>query len=139
VAVPAVRPVTSPVLLTVATAGLLESQVPLVEVGMNVVVLPIQISCVPLIVPGLIGWVTNTVLVAVAMPQPGTMMVYRMDALPTVNPVTTPVVGLTVATAVFVDDQVPPTSVEARVVVPPRQIACWPLMIPAVMVEVILI
>ena len=57
-----------------------------------------------------------------------------MVAAPALTPVITPVEGFTVAMEGLVDDQTPPAMVEVKVVVPPSQIDCEPLTIPAVKV-----
>ena len=71
VAVPAVMPVTSPVVaLTVATAGVLLDQDPPVVVEEKGVVAFTQMFCVPLRIPAVGAAVTVTVRVAVALAQP---------------------------------------------------------------------
>ena len=71
VAVPAVKPVTSPVVaLTVATAGVLLDQAPPVTVEVKVDVPLTQMSWLPLRVPAVGAAVTVTVRVAVALAQP---------------------------------------------------------------------
>ena len=71
VAVPAVKPVTSPVVaLTVATAGVLLDQAPPVTVEVNVDVPLTQMPWLPLRVPAEGAAVTVTVRVAVALAQP---------------------------------------------------------------------
>jgi len=69
--VPAANPVITPPALTVATVVLLEFHVPpLAPFVIKVVVLPIQIPCVPLRVPALGGAVTVMVLLLTTGPQP---------------------------------------------------------------------
>jgi len=71
VAVPAVKPVTNPVVaLTVAMLVSLLDQLPPLTVEANVVVPATQMLCVPLRVPAEAGAVTVTVLDAVALAQP---------------------------------------------------------------------
>ena len=71
VAVPAVKPVTRPVVaLTVATAGVLLDQDPPVMEELKVVVPLTQILWFPLSVPAVGAVVTVTVRVAVALAQP---------------------------------------------------------------------
>ena len=71
VAVPAVKPVTRPVVaLTVATAGVLLDQAPPVTVEVKVDVPLTQMSWLPLRVPAVGAAVTVTVRVAVALAQP---------------------------------------------------------------------
>jgi hypothetical protein len=52
-------------------------------------------------------------------------------AVPAATPVTTPVEAFTVATPEAELDQLPPDTVEEKVVVEPAQIACVPLRVPA--------
>jgi hypothetical protein len=54
-----------------------------------------------------------------------------MIAVPAVLPLTTPVEASTVAIPVALLDQLPPDTVEVNVVVPPIQIPCVPLRVPA--------
>jgi len=71
VAVPAVKPVTRPVVaLTVATAGVLLDQEPPVMVEVKVDVPITQMLWFPLSVPAVGAVVTVTVRVAVALAQP---------------------------------------------------------------------
>ena len=55
-----------------------------------------------------------------------------MVAVPAVKPVTNPVVALTVAMLVALLDQLPPLTVELKVVVLFAQTSCVPLSVPAV-------
>jgi hypothetical protein len=55
-----------------------------------------------------------------------------MVAVPAATPVTRPVEALMVATPVALLDQLPPETVEAKVVVPARHRAWVPLRVPAV-------
>jgi hypothetical protein len=136
VAVPAETPVTTPELLfTVATAVLSELQEPpAVPLLVKVVVPPTQIACVPANVPALGGAVTVTTNDAVAFehpPEPAT--VYVIVAVPAVTPLIAPVELFTVAIAVLSELQEPPAVPSlVNVVVPPTQIACVPLNIPAI-------
>ena len=71
VALPAVKPVTRPVVgLTVATVGALLDQAPPEMVEVKVDVPFTQMFCVPLSVPAVGAAVTVTVRVAVALAQP---------------------------------------------------------------------
>ena len=71
VAVPAAKPVTTPVLLlTVAIPVLFEVQAPAAPLDEKVVVPATQIFCIPLTVPAFGAAVTVTVLVAVAFEHP---------------------------------------------------------------------
>ena len=114
VAVPAVKPVTRPVLaLTVAMAGVLLDQDPPVTVDAKVDVWLTQMFWLPLKVPVEGVAVTVTVRVAVAFAQPPVpVTVYVMVALPAATPVTRPVVRLTVAMLVSLLDQEPPVTVD---------------------------
>lgn len=69
VAVPAVMPVTAPVLLTLATAVLLLLHTPPVTASLNVVVPPVHTVMVPVMVPADGVPDTVTVVVALAVPQ----------------------------------------------------------------------
>ena len=66
---PAVTPVTVPMLLMVAVAGLLLLHVPPVTVEVIAVVLPVQTAAAPLMVPAVAPVVTVTAAVAVDVPQ----------------------------------------------------------------------
>jgi hypothetical protein len=124
VAVPAVTAVTTPAFVTVATAGLLLTQVPPLE-GDKPVMPPIQRFVAPMMLT--IG-VASTVTGAVAAEtQPVAELVKINVAVPAEMPVTTPTL-LTVATAGFVLTQVPPATGE-RVVVNPIQILLTPVML----------
>jgi hypothetical protein len=124
VAVPADTPVTRPALVTVATAGLLLTQVPPV-VGDKVVVLPTQMLVEPVMltegaaftVTGAVGEETQPVLVLVKVKV----------AEPAATPVTTPAF-VTVATARLLLVHVPPV-VGDKAVVPPIQILLEPVML----------
>jgi multisubunit Na+/H+ antiporter MnhG subunit len=107
VVVPAAIPVTTPVeALTVATAALLEDQVPPEVVDEKVDAPPIKMFCSPESVPTVGGAETVTVLVAVALAQPPEpVTVYVIVVVPAAIPVTKPV-ALTVATAVLDEDHV---------------------------------
>ena len=136
VAVPAATPVTTPVeALTEAMPVLPDVHVPpLVPFDVKVVVPPTQTACVPLKVPALDAAVTVTVRVAVeAGHPPAAAIVYVIVAVPAATPVTTPVELFTVATAVLLDDHVPPLLPSVvSVVVPVPQMACVPDKVPAV-------
>ena len=131
---PAATPFTTPVeAFTVAIPVALLDQLPPDTVEVNVVVPPTQIPCVPLRVPADGGAVTVTDLVAVAFAQPPVpFLVYVMIAVPAVTPLTTPVEAFTVAMLVALLDQLPPLTVELKVVVLFAQTSCVPLSVPAV-------
>jgi hypothetical protein len=114
VALPAVTPVTTPALVTVATAGLLLAQVPPV-LGESVVVAPIQILSAPIM---LTTGVLLTVTGAVGREtQPVEVLVKVKVAEPAVTAVTTPSL-VTVATAGLLLVQVPPVVGDKPVVSP---------------------
>jgi hypothetical protein len=121
VADPAVTPVTTPPLVTVATALLLLVQVPPVF-GDNVVVEPMHIAVFPvtlaidelLMVTGLLGFDS----------QPVALFVKVNVAVPAATPVTTPLLDI-VATALLLLVQVPPVAGD-KVVVEPTHIALLP-------------
>ena len=129
---PAASGVTSPeFVLMVATVGLLLLHVPPLVVEVSVEVKPTQTVVVPEIVPATVAAVTVTVLVAVALGQPLIpATVYVMVAVPGAIPVTTPE-EFTEAMEAAVLVQVPPLTVEVKVVVLPTQIDCVPERVPA--------
>jgi hypothetical protein len=132
VEVPAEIPVTIPVAeVTVATPAFALDQVPTLVVEVSVEVKPTQTAVVPEIVPATGAAVTVTVLVAVALGQPlAPATVYVMVAVPGAIPVTTPE-EFTEAMEAAVLVQVPPVTVEVKVVVLPTQIDCVPERVPA--------
>lgn len=114
VALPAVTPVTTPAFVTVATAGLLLTQVPPV-VGDKVVVAPMQILSAPVILTtGVLLTVTGAVGIDT---QPVAVLVKVKVAEPAVTAVTTPSL-VTVATAGSLLIQVPPVVGDKPVVAP---------------------
>ena len=114
VTLPAETPVTTPALVTVATAGLLLDHVPPV-VGVRVVVEPTQILLPPeILTTGIALTVTGAVA---ADTQPVLVLVKVKVAVPAETPVTTPVL-VTVATAGLLLVQVPPLVGESVVVAP---------------------
>ena len=124
IAVPAETAVTTPAFVTVATAGLLLTQVPPV-VGDNVVVFPIQILLAPVMVATGNGL---TVTADVGMDtQPVVPFVKVNVAVPPETAVTTPA-SVTVATVGLLLIQVPPV-VGDNVVVAPTQIVLAPVML----------
>ena len=125
VAVPAVTPVTTPALLTVATAALLLAQVPPV-VGDKLVVLPTQIALAPVILTT--GGAFTVTADVGAEAQPAALVKIKV-APPAPTPVTTPAL-VTVATAALLLAQVPPV-VGDKVVVPPTQIVLLPVRLAA--------
>ena len=119
----------------VATAVLLDDQVPPETVDVNVVVLVpplVQIACVPLNVPAIGAAVTVTSLVAVALAQPPVpTTVYVIVDVPGAKPEINPDVPLIEATTVLLELQVPPVPLVVNVVVVEEQIPCVPLTVPA--------
>lgn len=114
VAEPAPIPVTTPALVTVATAGLLLAQVPPV-VGDKLVVAPAQIVLRPvMLTTGVLFTVTGFVG---AETQPVLVLVKVKVAVPAETAVTTPAL-VTVATAGLLLDQVPPVEGDKPVISP---------------------
>lgn len=101
---PAETPMTTPPLVTVATALLLLAQVP-PEVGESVVVLPTQILLAPVMLT--IGAAFTVTGLVGAEEQPVMELVNVKVAVPAETPVTTPAL-VTVATALLLLAQVPP-------------------------------
>lgn len=124
VAVPAVTPVTTPALVTVATAGLLLAQVPPV-VGDKVVAFPIQILFEPVMLT--IGAAFTVTGAVAAETQPVTASVKVKVADPADTPVTTPAL-VTVAIAGLLLAQVPPV-VGDKVVVSATQMLLEPVIL----------
>lgn len=123
-AVPAVKPVTTPALVTEATEGLLLTQVPPV-VGDKVVVAPTQMVLEPVI---LTAGVVLTVTPAVgAETHPVLVFVKVNVTTPALTPVTTPSLA-TVATAGLLLDQVPPVEGD-KLVISPIQMLVAPRML----------
>src|ERR1019366_2139790 len=108
VAVPAVIPVTTPVIDTDATALLLLLQLPpLRPLLLNVAIELIQTVEAPLTIPAFGSGFTVIILVALGEPQLFVTM-YVIVAFPADTPVTTPVTAFTVATDGVTLPQVPP-------------------------------
>jgi hypothetical protein len=124
VAVPADTPVTTPVLVTVATPGLLLAQVPPV-VGDSVVVKPAQILLVPVMLTT--GKALTVTVPVGADTQPVVVFVKVKVAVPADTPVTIPPL-VTVATPGALLTQVPPL-VGDKVVVAPAQIVVEPVIL----------
>ena len=134
VAVPDVTPLMAPeVASIVATPVLFELQLPPATVELKLVVPPTHIPCVPLKLPPVGAAVTVTVRVEVAFAQPPVpVTVYVMVAVPAAIPLIAPVDAFIVATPVLFELQLPPATVELKLVVPPTHIPCVPLKVPAV-------
>lgn len=122
VAVPAETPVTTPALVTVATAGLLLAQVPPV-VGDKVVVKPTQMLLFPVMLTAGNGFTVTAVVVEEQLGD--ALSVNVKVAEPPDTPVTTPAL-VTVATAGLLLVQVPPEAGD-NVVVKPTQIVLTPV------------
>ena len=91
-----------------------------------------HIACVPLKLPALGSAVTVAVLVSETLAQPPLPeTVYVITDVPADTPVTTPVDELIVATPVVALAQVPPLTLEAKVVVVLSHKVVVPLNVPA--------
>jgi hypothetical protein len=119
VVVPAVTPVTTPEADTVATAVLLDVQVPPVVADANCVVNPEQTIFAPVIAATVGNAFTVTTAVAVFVQLFEFVYVYVIVAVPALTPVTDPVDELTIAVAVFELDHVPPVVVFAKLTLDP--------------------
>ena len=106
---PPPRPVTTPVLLTVASDGLPELQVPPVAVSARVMVAPTHTVVGPVMVPAVEELLMVMVYAAVSAEQ-GLFLMYNTRTVPAALAVTAPAV-VTVANAVLVTAQVPPVVV----------------------------
>ena len=107
-------------------------QVPPVTEELNTVVPVIQIDVPPLNVPATGGVVTVNVLEVLASAQPPVpVTVYVIVTVPAAIPVIKPVVLLMNAILLSELTQVPPVVEELNELVPPIQIACTPLNVPA--------
>lgn len=128
-ALPEVTPNTTPDAFIEATLVLLLLHVPPVTAFVSVVLLPVQTTELPEIVPAVTGLLTTTVCVANAVPQlPET--VYEISTVPVAKPVTLPVV-LTVAIDVLLLLHVPPLTASVKVMLLPTQTTPGPEMVPA--------
>lgn len=123
VAVPALAPVTTPALVTVAIEALLLTQVPPV-VGVNIVVKPTHTELAPLI---LIDGLATMVIALVGLDVHAVDVCVKVNVtVPALTPVTTPAL-VTVAIEALLLNQVPPLVGES-VVVAPSQIEAGPVM-----------
>jgi len=122
-------PVTTPVALMVAAAGLLLLHTPPDTASVRVMFRPMHTLAGPLMVPPTGEGFTVTALVAVAVPH---LLVteYVMVAGPPLTPVTTPVAP-TLATAALLELHTPPAAASVRVLVVPWHNVVVPLMLPA--------
>jgi hypothetical protein len=120
--------------LTDATEGLLLLQLPpTLPLLVNVVDKPVHTDDAPLSVPALASGFTVTSFVALDVPQTrGDPTVYIMVVLPSATPVTTPVVGFTVATPGVVPLQLPPLlPLALKLIVEDTHTDARPLTVPA--------
>src|SRR6202008_710714 len=125
VAVPCDTPVTSPVPFTVATAVLLDDQLPPAVTLDKVVFDPAHTVVVP-VIDATVG-TSFTVTEAVLFVVPQVLVTeYVMVAVPAVIPATSPV-PFTVATAVLLDDQLPPAVTLDKVVFDPAHTVVVPV------------
>jgi hypothetical protein len=130
VTAPAVRPLTTPLPFTVATAVLLLLHVPPEIASDNVIVLAAQTVVGPVIVPAVALLITDTPAVVVAVPQL-VVIEYVMVAAPAVIPRNTPVAATMLATEALLVDQVPPDTALDKVVTEPTHTAVVPEIVPA--------
>ena len=106
-----------------ATEVVAEDHVPPEIEAVKVVVPLEQMEVVPVIVAAVGAAVTVTVLVAVAFEQPPVPeIVYVIVAVPAATPVITPLASI-LAIVISELDQVPPLTLELKVVVDPTQTA----------------
>ena len=130
VVVPAVRPFTTPVALTVATPVDTEVHAPPPAASVRLVADPAHTVSVPVMLPAFGDALTVTTTVAAAEPQLF-VTVYDMVDVPLVKPVTTPV-ALTVATPVDTElhTPAPPVALLSAVVVAGHMFSD-PVIVPA--------
>jgi hypothetical protein len=120
--VPGITPVIVPVSEPIAaTDGALLVQVPPGTKSVIVTGTATQIVAGPMIGPG-----TGLTVITVVIKQPVAVMVYFIVVMPGMMPVTTPVVGATVATAGALLLQVPPGVTSVTVIVVPGHNAVGP-------------
>ena len=127
--VPAERPVTTPVVLTVATAVLVLDQVPPDAASVRVILALVHTRAGPLMQPAVGVRFTVTGAVVSEVPQE-LLTEYVMVTLPVVMPVTTPD-ELTVATVLLELIQVPPLTLGVRVMLLPVHTDEGPVRLPA--------
>lgn len=133
IAVPGVPPVTTPVMLTVATDTMLLLQVPPGVASLKVIRLPKQADGEPDIGFGCGSTVTT---VPVAQPVP---KVYDTIVVPGAMPATVPVLAPIVPIAAVLLLQVPPAVLLPRVVVWPWHTSGMPLIVPGTALIVIVV
>ena len=114
---PAATPVTTPLELIVAIPGLVVVHVPPAVVEVAVIVPPTQ-SVEAVTDMGLtFGALTTTASIADFAQPLASVTVYEIVAVPELTPVTTPVLELTVAMFVRLDDHTPPVTSLVSVIV----------------------
>lgn len=124
-AVPADRPVTVPSVATEARVGTLLLHVPPAVASVRLTVEPTHIGALPVI--AVIGLTVTTTVFWQLAP-----VIYDINAVPPLTPVTTPVVGATVATATSSVLQVPPVTLLCSVIVEPWHTGVLPVNAPGV-------
>ena len=120
--VPAVTPVTMPVLPTIVAPVAPALHTPPETASVSVILLPTHTADGPLTAPTVAGGLTVTIVVTV-LPE----TVYEIVAVPDATPVTTPVEGPTVAMPVAPLFHVPPVLASERVVVAPTHTEAGPV------------
>ena len=126
---PAVTPVTTPEVPTVATPGETELHTPPAAASVSEVVPEGHMPKVPVILPALGGMLTVTTAVAAAVPQL-LVTVYDIVVVPGATPVTIPVAP-TVATAGVTALHTPPPAALVNAVVAVGQTISVPVILPA--------
>ena len=127
---PAAIPVTVPSEPTVALAVLLLLHVPPAVASVRLTVKPTHIGALPVI--AVIGLTVTTTVFWQLAP-----VIYVINAVPPLTPVTTPVDGATVATATSSVLQVPPVTLLCSVIVEPWHTGVLPVNAPGVAFTVI--
>ena len=114
---PAATPVTTPLELIVAIFGFVIVQVPLEVVDVAVMVPPTQSVKAVTDIGLMVGALTTTACIADFVQPLAPVIVYEIVAVPALTPVTTPVLGSTVAIFVRLEDHTPPAVLFVNVVV----------------------
>ena len=123
-------PVTTPVLLTVATAAFVLLQAPLEAVSASVRLLPAHTVVGPVITPAEGAVFTVIIVLSAAAPQL-LLMVYTNVAMPVVTPVARPVALLIEAIAGARVAHTPPLIVDEKEADTPVHKVAGPLSVPA--------
>ena len=129
VSIPAVTPVTIPV-LPIEAFALLILHVPPVVASVIAIVEPTQTADKPVIKPALGNGFTVTNFVAAAVPQLF-ITVYEMIDVPAATPLTIPETEPIVAIAVVVEDQTPPKATSLNVMLADTHTDEAPVIVPA--------